>query len=375
MKGELSMMGLGPGARRSGRALAGLLLAGLLLAMAGCNDDDSKVVFPEPPDPPSLPWLFDIWGSGPNDIYVVGRPGVILHYDGTTWALQELNPSTADALVAVWGSGPNDVYVAGHKGRVLHNNGSGWSAMATGTDRNFYDVGRGPNGEVYLCGERVELRRLSGGAWVQTPDTTVVYNSTGTAVVDTLLRSENPNVSLTSISDYAISGAYGAVLMPDTRPTRWRVSPIGAGESWLNASFGGPAVGDNYIASDEGKLFRLQLQGTLYSWLELSSPANVGIDAIWGLPAAGDYYFVTRDGDITRRLQPNPLGPAQITTVYNGAWWLSGIWGTAADNIWAVGLNATVLHWDGEEWLKVTVPVPASNAAVSNDTDKFGRPL
>src|SRR6185295_17642304 len=35
--------------------------------------------------PDGIPTLKSIWGRTPSDVYVVGRRGVILHYDGAVW--------------------------------------------------------------------------------------------------------------------------------------------------------------------------------------------------------------------------------------------------------------------------------------------------
>lgn len=358
---------------RQGRLLAcgAALLAGLLLlGLAGCNPKSKSFTFPPEPEPSSRPWLLDIWGSGADDIYVVGKPGTLLHWNGTAWSLQDLG--TTEILTSVWGTGPSDVFVVGHQGLVYHFNGSGWSQMSSGTTHDLYAVGRGPGDAVYICGDKAVLFRLDGGTWQDTPDTAVLYNATGTATVDTLIRSYNEIAALTSVTTYAISGSNGVVLMADARPTRWRRGPIGI-DDWLNAGWGSANITDNWLASDAGKLYRLQLVNGLLSWIEVSSPATIAVDDMWGTPDALTYYFVTRDGQIVRR---NAAGTS-ITVVYDGGLWLSGIWGSAADDIYAVGYDATVLHWDGSTWSGVTVPVPAAKALPAGDleTDKFGRPL
>ena len=35
---------------------------------------------------------------------------------------------------------------------------------------------------------------------------------------------------------------------------------------------------------------------------------------------------------------------------------LYDIWGTASDNIFAVGANGTILHFDGDEWTQMSSP-------------------
>jgi hypothetical protein len=68
------------------------------------------------------PQEFGIWGTAPNDVFVVGGiySSSIRHFDGGKWTTMPL-PTTADTiLAAVWGSGPNDVFAVDSKGRVLH---------------------------------------------------------------------------------------------------------------------------------------------------------------------------------------------------------------------------------------------------------------
>ena len=66
-----------------------------------------------------------IWGSGPNDVYVIGRlepgpsNGRLYHFDGTSWqrvtAVDPI-PSTR----GIWGTGPADVWVPLSNGQILH---------------------------------------------------------------------------------------------------------------------------------------------------------------------------------------------------------------------------------------------------------------
>ncbi|WP_437941066.1 hypothetical protein [Sorangium sp. So ce341] len=60
--------------------------------------------------------LTGVWGSGPGDVFAVGKDGVIVHYDGLKWTSQ---PSNAyGSLHGVWGSGPSDVFAVGDGGTV-----------------------------------------------------------------------------------------------------------------------------------------------------------------------------------------------------------------------------------------------------------------
>ena len=369
-EGDLAMTGRRPG--RLGRLFArgaALLAALLLLGLAGCSQKSKSITYPPAPDQTGRPWIFDVWGTDANDVFMVGTPGILLHWHNGAWELRDLG--TREALTGVWGTGPADVYAVGHKGLVFHYDGSTWTKMAVPTSENLYDVGRGPGDAIYVCGGRGTVLKLAGGAWVDTPDSAFLYNPAGTATVDTLVRSRNTIRSLTCVNSYAISGSDGVVLMSDVSPNRWRLGPIGV-KTWLNAGWSSTNLVDNWLASDTGKLYRLQSNLGLLSWLEVSSPSTIAVEAMWGAPDALNYYFVDRDGKIILRTATG----AVRQTVYSGRLWLSGIWGSAANDIYAVGYDATVLHWDGTSWTTLTVPLPATKALDhAVETDKFGRPL
>jgi hypothetical protein len=70
----------------------------------------------------------DIWGAGPNDIYVTGvrrdAPGAqlsgrVYHFNGTTWMRISSFGNIANAH-SVWGTGPDDVWICLADGRLLH---------------------------------------------------------------------------------------------------------------------------------------------------------------------------------------------------------------------------------------------------------------
>ena len=95
-----------------------------------------------------------IWGSGPSDVWAVGYYGgdsastgafgTVAHFDGTTWSPSTLPadagpiPTGANTygLHGVWGSGPNDVWIVGDSGTLRHYDGSGWTDFGESPDGN-----------------------------------------------------------------------------------------------------------------------------------------------------------------------------------------------------------------------------------------------
>lgn len=83
-------------------------------------------------DAPAGYW-FDVWGSGPSDVYLTGHKGVA-HFDGKAWrlveeareAFPEPQRKTHFNAQHVWGSGPKDVFVTLSNGGVVHFDGTSW---------------------------------------------------------------------------------------------------------------------------------------------------------------------------------------------------------------------------------------------------------
>lgn len=122
--------------------------------------------------------LWGVWGAAPDDVYAVGgipfAGGVptVLHYDGSAWStveLPELERANVFAFFKVWGSGPSDVYVVGQRGVVMHYDGSAWTEMGIGATQDLISVwGTGPD-RVAIVGGRGNgyVHRFDGTSWEQ----------------------------------------------------------------------------------------------------------------------------------------------------------------------------------------------------------------
>ena len=194
-----------------------LLLAVLVMALiaGGCSDEENTDVTQTPfPEPELQPWLLDVWGTGPDDVYVVGQPNVLLHWNGSAWTLVDgIGP---DVLTAVWGTGTGTVYAVGHGGAILRGSGTSFTGMASGTEENLYDVGAGPYDAIYAVGEKGAIRRLSGNTWVSTQQLAYRYSDQDVAL-DTLVLNEDIQ-SLTTVNPYGLAGDHASVLMENDIP-------------------------------------------------------------------------------------------------------------------------------------------------------------
>jgi hypothetical protein len=356
------------------RPLAALLLtAGLVLMLAvGCSDDDSNPTFPDHPEIPVGNWFLGIWGSGPDDIFVVGQPGLIYHWNGDSW--QREQSGTQVALTDVWGDDTGTVYATGHRGVILRRNAGGsWSSMNSGTDKNLFSINT-YQGRIMAAGQNGTLRELVGQNWQQAPQ--LVYTrAPDQAVLDTLYLNEDFR-SLTAVAHHGITGADGVILMSDPEAD-WQRRRIRGGQVLVTcATSNSNRLSGNFIATDSGELFQLSLADDRLVWNARYSPA---LDAtIYGIYTdnADTVWAVTNDGRINRVAPDNTFA-----ALYEDELMLFDIWGTSGTNLYAVGIGGRVLRFhliaeDEYGWEQIELPdLPETKNQATHVFDKFGRPV
>jgi hypothetical protein len=97
--------------------------------------------------------FFDIDGCDASHVYAVGWKGEIYLYDGKTWQRDD-SPTTAH-LASVRCLGPDDVWICGDKGVVLHGHFNQWQVLGSPAFKeNWYSI-ESFNGTVYLAGNDV----------------------------------------------------------------------------------------------------------------------------------------------------------------------------------------------------------------------------
>ena len=112
-------------------------------------------------DTQALSGLYAVWGSGPDDVWAVGDNGTIRHASAKAKLWTIIESPTTENLRGIWGSGPNDVWVVGEHGTLLHYDGAEWrtatGGFVPGTKPHLYSVwGSGPN-DVWAVGSGIVL--------------------------------------------------------------------------------------------------------------------------------------------------------------------------------------------------------------------------
>ena len=288
------------------------------------------------------PW--GLWGSGPDDVWLAADDSS-LHWDGRGWTVIPLPVGTS--LVALWGSGPNDVWGVGGS-TLLHWDGSAWNSFPTAVDGYLFDVwGSGPD-DVWALGQLTDgsgaFFHWDGATWAKVaspPEVNLVNGMSGSGSADV----------------WAV-GSAGSVL--HWGGSGWKTTSATVTNSSINGLWGsGPAD----IWGVGAKSFQPSVQVPSDSalvhwdgkaWSPVSDPSVSGLSlgAVWG-SGADDVWAV---------------GDQQVVVRWNGTSWssigppngvgvsLRGIWGTGPTDVWVVGSQGARFHWDGSSWTPVPTP-------------------
>lgn len=127
---------------------------------------------PVPTDAP----LWGVWGAAPNDLWSVGGTGggdaspVLLHYDGAVWTavpVPTLMRAGIGAFYKVWGTGADNVYVVGQRGVVLHRTGGAWREELAGVSGDLVSIWGTDASHILAVGGRGNalVTRWDGHAW------------------------------------------------------------------------------------------------------------------------------------------------------------------------------------------------------------------
>ncbi len=305
--------------------------AATVLGLLACDD---PVRVPSPPNaskpiPISVQWehpfpqsndLRRMWGFPDGTFYAVGDAGTVVHYDGAFWTI--VDAPTREDLHGIWASSPTDIYVAGFKGSLLHFDGAEWMRTSTPTTTDLYAVWGTSTDDVFIAG-------LGGSVWNLRSGQSREYRVMSGGRFRAMWGYAN--------DDLYVGGDDTALFHYD-------------GSAWDSVSVGlpliadidirdmwGPAPGSLSFVAERGILW---FEGTTWNGVAVISPNVYGL---WGFSladqvavsagtsthlVAGEYVFFS-----TPKEDP-----------------LFDVWGRTADDLYAVGRNGNIAHFDGNGW-------------------------
>lgn len=274
--------------------------------------------------------LYDIHGTGPNDIWAAGRE-IILHWDGAEWTTVSGLPSKVNAI---WAVAPRAFWAAGEMGLLYHDDTNFSSTM---TSTVFNDIVGLPSGELWAVGNGGAIARYEGEKWesIEAPRTDVEYTAVGVLGEDQVFVADAEGGLWRRLGDEWLP-------MPVALQGALRSASGAAERLWFAGDRG-------FIGSWDTKFFttnRQRLPGTVKA-LFANSPFDV-----W---AAGDKFFAHWNGTGWRFMASR----RDITDLY----------GTAYNDIYAESAEGH-LHYDGTRWMTAE-PDEATVSALKTARDAF----
>ena len=286
-------------------------------------------------------YLTAIWGSGPDDIFAVGQEGMVLHYDGASWELSyDLWGSGHVLLQAVWGSGPTDVFAVGDS-MIIHYDGSDWSTMPAPDASNLNAVwGRSPT-DVYAAGSvdnHGAVLHYDGQAW------SVVFSAATSAPLRGLHG--------VGAAGLIAVGDNGVVVRFDG--SAWSEEPAAESQFNLGSSVWGSGPTDVFAAGNDGIQ---HYDGQSWTLMPSSSGAA---KALWGSGPA-DVFAASNDGIQHYDGQSWTLMPSSSKAA-------KALWGSGPTDVFAAGRDCKISHYDGSSWSPMDAgldPCPLSHGEFS----------
>ena len=217
----------------------------------------------------------------------------IVHYDGVDWSAMEHNIEPREFLKGVWGSSATDVFAVGENGMILHYDGMEWIKMKSPTVEHLYGVWGSSSSNVYAVGALGTILHYNGLIW--------------SADIESATTEGLRTIWGTGSSDIYSGGDSGTILHYD-------------GISWSEMESNSPA-------------WLLGMWGT----------SNTSIYAVGGFyDGVGGWFSPDSwDGGVIIHYDGNSW--SELKTDISSR--LFSIWGSSESDIYAVGAQATILHY------------------------------
>lgn len=354
--------------------------------------------------------LNDVWVSSSGKAFVAGNSGTILKYENGAWSSMTIG--TSQNLTGIWGRSDSDVFAVGSNGSQFHYDGNSWSSSSA-----YPSPGSGIITKVYGNNNNAYCSKLDGkvqrytspGFWFDFDDTNIVIN------LDMLLELVCTPTSLNGIYVSPDNKVYACGYAEITQ-IEYKIDPQGNRVYKDSANIG---VKPTILWHDGTKWnFRSFLKEAVtvngYSFNDLDyfsfTGANSEIQGFYNVWGNGNTVYIVGSSKNTSN---NVLQGCYITfqngiitesNVIDGILHVNDSWGTASDNlffaaslgvifyknanqifsgitetnehiysifgrsetdIFAVGPNGTILHYDGTGQPALNLPANASTQTSS----------
>jgi hypothetical protein len=282
--------------------------------------------------------LRGVWGDGTGIVWAVSSEGSVLRWDGNAWSE---HTSGLQALSSIWGSGPTDIWLLATDGTVYHGAGASSSAIAFSPVTLPGDQsvaikclwGSGPD-DIWAVGGKQDMFDYP-------------YPATGRALHYTLAAGWTVDDEL-SAQPIAYENVWGT-----PASGLWLQGTVQADEfGWLSAPVIRRAAG-----SSTWVRFELPPDPEADFGAKAETIGNVAV-----MPGGNSIWAVGRTGTRRALWRGHTSDNGQTfgwTFIPLLAWepQVNAFWGTAPNDVWAVGEPGRVARWNGTKWQQAAIRV------------------
>jgi len=235
-------------------------------------------------------------------------------------------PPQGNRLQGVWSISENDIFAVGRVGTIIRSDGAAWTVMDSKTNLHLNAVWGSSSNNVYAVGQGGVIMHFNGTVWSLShldSEGLELWSIWGSSASDIFVGSDD------KILHYNGSGWTEMAL-----PIEARITSI-----W------GFSSNEVYAADIAQKILRYD--GTSWSVFKEFQGGDTLLWALWGMSGSdlytGGYSIFGND----------------FLFHYDGSDWtlqddvnetVSAIWGSSADNVYAVGYVGYIMHYDGSSW-------------------------
>lgn len=296
-------------------------------------------------DAPASDWMNGIYNPGDGTAWAVSEQGNVLVYDGKHWTIHTAL-TVGSRLPAIIGRGPGDMWTGNSSGlwhsEIVEDAGltdggdAGaanvvWTPVTLSEPINILSMWASPAGDLYLAGTS-KVAPVGKARLFSMPA------GTSTWVIDPLISAR------TDLND-----------------------PMGGtttsnGDVWMMVKVTGATTGANRIVHRRSQPSVMWVdEAPVFD--KLPSEPN---PSFWGIGPAGDKIFISTKTNYSNACyyvgsDNGPVNDAGVPTMtWKRGTWLdpamsdssarTGVWGSAANDVWTAGENGQINHFDGTNW-------------------------
>ena len=261
--------------------------------------------------------LNDIWAVSADNVMAAGSEAAIIEYDGEFWSVASGNNWDGAWLNGIWGDSSGAAFAVGDGATIYQKGADGWTLMSS--------------------------------CWGQYTDADSDTDGDSDGDIDTETESQDYDTKDMPGLDTDESWQYEQVVLPELADLGCtRINDV-----WGSSASDVYAVGsEGTILHYDGSVWTVVASGWDYDYGDSDEYSDADSDS----DADGEIGMDTAEMDFDTEEFFEIEGPTGTIYPHITSASLNGVWGTDASNVWVVGTNGTVLHFNGE-WETIELPV------------------